>query len=243
MKIDAIVQARMGSSRLPGKVMHNIAGEPMLGRVLQRLRRSRHVTQLIVATTKNPADNCIVDYCRTHSVEVFRGEEQDVLDRYYRAAQLSRSDAVVRITSDCPLIDPEITDKTIQEFREVGPDYASNTLVRSYPRGLDTEVVSREALVRCWQNAVLPYQRSHVTAYIYEHPESFRLHAVKNERDYSDQRWTVDTPEDLEFVRAVYNHFNGRESFNWLDVLGLIQRHPELGELNRHVLQKTLHEG
>jgi spore coat polysaccharide biosynthesis protein SpsF len=243
MRIVAIVQARMGSTRLPCKVMRDIAGEPMLGRVLQRLKHCRYISQLVVATTKDSSDDCIVDYCNAHSVGVYRGSMEDVLDRYWHASQEFHADVVVRITSDCPLIDPEITDKTIQEFLDVGPDYASNTLVRSYPRGLDTEVVSSRVLFRCWQNANLAYQRSHVTAYIYEHPESFRLHAVKDEGDCSGQRWTVDTAEDLEFVRAVYSNFIGREDFNWIDVLELLGRHPELVDLNRHVLQKTLHEG
>jgi spore coat polysaccharide biosynthesis protein SpsF len=242
-KVVAVIQARMGSSRLPGKVLQDVGGCPMLGRVVGRLQRSRHINELLVATTERPADDPIVQFCNSHSVGVFRGQEQDVLDRYYRAAQFSKANVIVRITSDCPLIDPEITDKTIQEFLNVGPDYASNALVRTYPRGLDTEVVDSEALLRCWQQAALPYQRSHVTPYIYEHPESFRLHAVTGEHDDSSYRWTVDTPEDLEFVCAVYRHFGGKDDFSWVDVLDLLQRHPALLELNRHVLQKALHDG
>ena len=239
----AIVQARMGSTRLPGKVLKDIAGQTMLARVMDRLRRARLIDSLLVATTDRPADDAIVEECRRCQLPVFRGDQDDVLDRYYRAAQLTKADAIVRVTSDCPLIDPEVTDKTIAAFLESRPDYAANNLVRTYPRGLDTEVVWMNALAHAWQQAQKSYERSHVTAYIYEHPAEFKILPVTGHADYSSHRWTVDTPEDLEFVRAVYTRLKDDADFLWRDVLALVEREPQLAELNRSIAQKALHEG
>jgi spore coat polysaccharide biosynthesis protein SpsF len=232
----------MGSTRLPGKVLKDLEGETVLARVVNRLRRASLVTDLLVATTDRAEDGAIVKECRSLSVAVSRGDHDDVLDRYFRAAQLAKADVIVRITSDCPLIDPEVTDKTIAAFLEARPDYASNSLVRTYPRGLDTEVMSSTALGRAWQAARKPYEREHVTPYIYEHPAEFKLLSVTNDADHSSHRWTVDTPEDLEFVRAVYAHFKN-DTFLWRDVIGLLEQEPALMELNRFVQQKALHEG
>jgi spore coat polysaccharide biosynthesis protein SpsF len=242
LKVDAIIQARMGSSRLPGKVLADIQGHPMLWHVVQRTRAAGTLDEVIIATTTEPADDVIVTFCDKHAVACFRGSEKDVLDRYYRVARWHESQAVVRITSDCPMIDPEIVDKTVRAFLEAQPDYASNTLVRSYPRGLDTEVMTFEALQRAWSEAVEPYQRAHVTAYIYENPRKFRIVPVTGEVDHSDFRWTVDTPEDLKFVRAVYSSL-GEARFSWRDALSLMERQPQLAEINRSVSQKALHEG
>lgn len=240
-KVVAIVQARMGSTRLPGKVLRDVQGHPMLWYVVQRARGAETVDEVVVATTTEPADEVIVDFCREHRIGCFRGSEDDVLDRYYQAARQHGAKIVVRITSDCPLIDPEIVDKTVQAFLDRPPDYASNTMVRTYPRGLDTEVMSFRALELAWRQARQPYQRSHVTPYIYENPGQFRILSVTGEVDHSACRWTVDTPEDLEFVRAVYARMDGEE-FLWSDVLRLIEREPELAEINRSVAQKALHE-
>ncbi len=243
MKVVAIVQARMGSTRLPGKVLKDIEGEPMLARVVQRLSRSSLINEVLIATTDRAVDDAIVEECRRRSVQVFRGDENDVLDRYFRAAQLSKAEAVVRITSDCPLIDPEVTDKTIAAFLEEMPDYTSNCIVRTYPRGLDTEAMTAQALERCWRTAAKPYERTHVTPYIYQHPGEFKILSVTGERDFSGHRWTVDTPEDLELVRAIYARLKGHDDFRWRDVLDLLDREPALLELNCSVEQKALHEG
>ncbi len=239
----AIVQARMGSSRLPGKVLQDLEGETVLARVLNRLRRARLINELLVATTNCAADDEIVQECRRCSVSVCRGDQDDVLDRYFRAAQLAKAEIVVRITSDCPLIDPEITDQTIAAFVEARPDYASNIIVRTYPRGLDTEVMSFAALGRAWQEARKPYEREHVTPYIYGHPAQFSLLSMTGDADHSSYRWTVDTPEDLEFVRAIYARLKDNTRFLWRDVLDLLDREPWLKELNRFVEQKSLQEG
>jgi spore coat polysaccharide biosynthesis protein SpsF len=242
LKVVAIVQARMGSTRLPGKVLKDLEGETVLARVVNRLRRARLVTDLLVATTDRAEDDAIVKECRSLSVAVSRGDHDDVLDRYFRAAQLAKADVIVRITSDCPLIDPEVTDKTLAAFMEARPDYASNSLVPTYPRGLDTEVMSFAALGRAWQGARKPYEREHVTPYIYEHPAEFRLLSVTDDADHSGQRWTVDTAEDLEFVRAIYARLEGN-AFLSGEVLDLLEREPGLRELNRSVVQKALREG
>jgi spore coat polysaccharide biosynthesis protein SpsF len=239
LKIAAIIQARVGSTRLPGKVLMDLSGETVLARVIGRLRGSKLIDEALVATTDRPTDDAIVAECRKISVPVSRGDQDDVLDRYFRAAQLAKADVIVRITSDCPLIDPEITDKTIAAFLAARPDYASNSLVRTYPRGLDTEVVSFGALARAWQAARRPYEREHVTPYIYEHPDDFKLLSVSGEADYSNNRWTVDTPEDLKFVRAVYSRLGSDGMFSWRAVLELLEREPELAQLNSQVVQKA----
>jgi spore coat polysaccharide biosynthesis protein SpsF len=243
MKLAAVIQARMSSTRLPGKVLMNLGGETVLARVVRRLRRSRLIEEIVVATTHSAADYSIVRECQHLSVRVFRGDENDVLDRYYQAAQWTGAEGIIRITSDCPLIDPEITSSTISSFLECKPDYASNTLQRTYPRGLDTEVMTCDALACAWREAPLPYQRAHVTPYIYEHPDRFDILAVKGEDDYSGHRWTLDTAEDLAFIRAIYNRMDNDDSFSWHDVLAVVEREPELRELNREVMQKALHEG
>lgn len=242
MRVVAIVQARMGSTRLPGKVLQDLGRKTMLARVVERVRRARLIDELLVATTDGPEDEAIVEECRRYSVKVCRGDRDDVLDRYFRAAQLMKAEVVVRITSDCPLIDPGITDQTVAAFLEEIPDYASNVLTRTYPRGLDTEAMSFSALAEAWQQAGKPYEREHVTPYIYENPGKFKLLSVTGDTDFSALRWTADTPEDLGFVRAIYSRF-GEKTFDWRDVLGLLEREPELMELNRSIMQKALHEG
>jgi len=243
MKIVTIIQARMGSTRLPGKVMLDLCGETVLARVVERVRRSRLACEVVVATTTRPADDRVVEECQRLAVKVFRGSESDVLDRSYNAAKLFRADAIVRICSDCPLTDPAIIDQTIQSFLAAQADYSSNALDRTYPRGLDTEVMTQQALARCWREARAYYQRSHVTPYIYENPDQFRIVRVRGEEDYSGYRWTLDTAEDLAFIRAVYARMEDKDWFSWRDVLRLLEQEPELMELNQHILQRALHEG
>lgn len=241
-KVIAIIQARMGSSRLPGKVLAEIEGRPMLWRVLERARAARSLSEVIVGTTDEPRDDAIVNFCRQHGVACFRGSESDVLERYYRAAQQRKADFVVRITSDCPLIDPEVIDQVVREFLVGDFDYASNGLTRNYPRGLDAEVMTFEALQRAHAEARHPYQRAHVTPYIYENPNQFKILAVTGVEDYSAFRWTVDTPEDLAFVRAVYQRLEN-ENCGWREIVKLLTREPQIAEINSSIAQKALHEG
>lgn len=239
----AIVQARMGSSRLPGKVLMDIEGQTMLARVIHRLRRASSLDEIVVATTLQKADETIIEECNHLEVYTFRGAEEDVLDRYVQAANASEAQVVVRITSDCPFVDPQLVDQVIGMFLDAHPDYASNTLVRTYPLGLDVEVMTQAALIRAWRQASEPYQRVHVTPYIYEHPELFQLLSVTATVDYSPYRWTVDTLEDLGFARAVYARLGNTDTFTWQDVVRLLDQEPSLTELNRHIRQKSLQEG
>ena len=243
MKTVAIIQARVGSTRLPGKVLKDLGGQTVLARVLRRISRMRAVEEIIVATTSEAADDPVVDEASRKGVLVYRGSTEDVLDRYYQAACVFNADVIVRITADCPLIDPEISDRVIRKFLEVRPDYASNTLERTYPRGLDTEVASFSTLKRAWENAREPYQRSHVMPYIYQNSTQFRLCSVKGLEDYSHHRWTLDTPEDLEFMRGVYAKLSRNEDFGWQDVLKIVERDPALRAINRNIRQKALFEG
>ncbi len=243
MNVVAILQARMGSSRLPGKVLADLAGRTMLARVVRRARRATLIDQVVVATSVGPGDDPIVEECDRLSVACFRGSERDVLGRFHRAAIAFSADAAVRITADCPLIDPVVADAVIRAFLDAGPDYASNTLRRTYPRGLDTEVIAASALARAWRDARHPYERTHVTPYIYQHPEQFRLLAVTGPEDLSGGRWTVDSQEDLEFVRTVYRRMPGDDEFSWRDVCRLLADEPTLSAINRNVRQKELVEG
>lgn len=242
MKVVAIIQARMGSTRLPGKVLLDLAGEPMLARVVNRTRRARTLDEVVVATTVQPLDDAIVRLCAERRWLCFRGSEDDVLDRYYRAAVAYKADVIVRITSDCPLIEPEIVDQVVREFLNLQPevDYACNVLPRrTFPRGLDTEVMRFDVLERAWREDRNPAWREHVTPYIWRNPELFRIHGITNEMDYSYMRWTVDTLEDLAFVRCIYEHF-GHDRFSWREVLVVLDEHPEWLQINQHVQQKVI---
>jgi spore coat polysaccharide biosynthesis protein SpsF len=242
MNILAIVQARMGSTRLPGKVLMDLAGQPMLARVLNRLGRANTLTGVVVATTTEPADNVLADLCHSCCWPCFRGSQTDVLDRYYRAAQQHRADIVVRITADCPLIEPAVVDRVVTEFlaRQPMVHYACNFLPgRTFPRGLDTEVFGFNTLEKMWREDENLAWREHVTEYLLHHPELFATHGVLNEQDLSQLRWTVDTPEDMKFARKVYGHF-GHDRFSWREVLRLLEDRPDLLEINRDARQKVI---
>lgn len=233
----------MGSSRLPGKVMEDLSGQPMLARVANRVRRAETPNKVVIATSTEAADDAIAEFCDVRSLLLFRGNELDVLDRYYQASRAHDADVVVRITADCPLIEPVILDRVVNAFQEAQPDYVSNTLVRTYPRGLDVEVVSIAALERAWREASESYQRAHVMPYLYQNPKRFRCLNVADESDYSAFRWTVDSAVDLECVRAVYSRLGPDDTFGWRDVLALLEHEPALADLNRAVSQRSLLEG
>ena len=221
--------------------MLDLAGRPMLERVVNRVRRSKTVSNVVIATTIQPGDDTIVDLCESHGWKYFRGSETDVLDRYYQAASTFKADIVVRITADCPLIEPEIIDTVVNEFLSVyrDADYVSNTLIRTFPRGLDVEVISYTALSKAWQEDHDPASREHVTPYIWRRPEKFRIRNVANDRDYSYMRWTVDTAEDMAFVRKIYDYFKN-DTFSRREVLELLKVHSEWLEINRDVQQKMV---
>jgi spore coat polysaccharide biosynthesis protein SpsF len=214
----------------------------MLARVIRRAQRSKLIDEVTVACSPESSDDAIVAECAKLGVRVHRGSDSDVLDRYHGATVAFQPEAIVRITSDCPLIEPEVSDKVIARFIESGADYASNTIDRSYPRGLDTEVCKRVCLDRAWSEATEPYQRVHVTPYLYQNPELFKIVQVRGETDLNELRWTVDTPEDYEFICRIFAHFDGQDDFTWHDVLAMLKLNPGLDEINRHIRQKELRE-
>jgi spore coat polysaccharide biosynthesis protein SpsF len=241
MRTVAIIQARTGSTRLPGKILEDLAGEPMLARVVNRVGRARTLDAVAVATTVASTDDRVVRLCEARGWSVFRGSEEDVLDRYYHAALELKADVVVRITSDCPLIDPDIIDRIVGEFLALRPDvdYVSNGLERTFPRGLGVEAMSFDALERAWREDSNPAWREHVTQYIVRNPNAFRCANVANDEDRSYMRWTVDTIEDLTLVRRIYDSFRD-DTFGWRDVLHLVESHPDWLEVNKHIQQKTV---
>ena len=236
MKIIAIVQARMGSTRFPGKVMRLINGVPMIELLLRRLAKAKLISQIILATSGDSRNQPLVDHVRSLGYEVFRGSEDDVLDRFYQAAKLCQPEVVVRITGDCPLIDPELVDQVIEAYEEQGVDYFSNTMPPSYPDGLDTEVFSFCALERAAQQAIKPYDREHVTPFLRE-SGLFKTGNLAHGQDYSQQRWTVDEVVDFEVVAAVFNHFHPRKDFSWLEVMTLRQTQPALFLANQYLIR------
>jgi glutamate-1-semialdehyde aminotransferase/spore coat polysaccharide biosynthesis protein SpsF (cytidylyltransferase family) len=226
----------MGSSRLPGKTIADVAGRPLLLHVVQRVRNARRVDKVVVATTDQSSDDPIAALCQQEGIEYFRGSEDDVLDRFYRTAQANAADTVVRITADCPLIDPVVIDKVIARFQVGDCDYASNAVRYTYPDGLDTEVCSFAALERAWREAKKPAEREHVMPYL--RTEKFRTANVESESPVAlgKYRWTVDYPADLEFVRKIYTAFSGNEHFGYQDVFDLLKERPELATIQAETI-------
>ncbi len=243
MKTLIIIQARMTSTRLPGKILKAVAGQSLLAHQLERLRRVPNADGIVVATTINDADQPIVDLCEVLGVPVSRGSEADVLSRYAEAAQAHGADAVVRITSDCPLIDPAVVAEVIAFYQaHVGSyDYVSNTLDRTYPRGLDVEVFSANVLAQAHREATQPEEREHVTPFLYRHPERFRLAQVKQAENHAGERWTVDTPEDFELIRRILEAlYPVNPQFHQADVLALLDANPDWRALNAEIVQKPV---
>jgi len=232
----AIIQARMGSSRLPGKSLAEIEGHPMLWHVIERVKRACLIDRVVVATSTAKADDAIESMCRDMGVTCYRGSENDVLDRYYMAARAEKASQVVRITADCPLIDPEVVDRVVRRFQRGDIDYAANFMVRTYPDGLDTEVFSFSVLERAWHESTKSSEREHVTPYL--RMGKFRTANVECDSTslYQHYRWTVDEAEDLEFIRAVYGAMSGKEKFGMHEVLELLERNPGLEKMNSEIV-------
>ncbi len=281
----AILQARMTSSRLPGKVMLDIAGQPMLWHVIQRASQAQLVDQVVVATTREPSDDVLAQYCQKLGLPCFRGSQADVLDRFYQAATQFHADVVIRLTADCPLLDPDLIDLTVSTFLGQSLPYGSSGTTlstphdspatdpidfcanrlpppwqRTLPIGLDVEVCTFAALERAWREAHELHQREHVMPYLYEGlalestshpvdgewyslqnttPRGFRVAVLNHVPDYGSLRWTVDTQEDLEFVRQVYAHIDVQDGFGWKQVLALLEKLPQLASINSSVKHKS----
>lgn len=216
MKVVAIVQARMGSTRLPDKVMKRIGGVPMIELLLSRLGRALEVDEIVVATSHDPRNQQLVDHVASLGFRCFPGSEDDVLDRYYQTASAAGADTIVRITGDCPLVDPELVDEIVRAFRTSAADYLSNTVSPSYPDGLDVEVFSMAALAAAWSEAVEPFDREHVTPYLHR-TARFRQASFSNNEDLSALRWTVDEAADFSVIESVFRHFGPSTQFGWRD--------------------------
>nr|WP_092074318.1 glycosyltransferase family protein [Dendrosporobacter quercicolus]NSL49222.1 glycosyltransferase family protein [Dendrosporobacter quercicolus DSM 1736]SDM88319.1 spore coat polysaccharide biosynthesis protein SpsF [Dendrosporobacter quercicolus] len=239
MNIVIIVQARMTSTRLPGKVLKKVLGKPLLEYQLERLSRVENADGIVIATTTNHTDDPVVELCQRLQIPFWRGAEEDVLARYYEAANYFRADVVVRVTADCPVIDPAIVRKAIACYMENKQCY-DYVRLENYPRGLDTEVFPASVLADCYHEASAQPDREHVTPFIYRHPERYRVKKLYCKQDYSHHRWTVDTPEDFELIRRIIAElYSVKPEFGLADMLAVIAEHPYWCEINKAVQQKT----
>lgn len=244
MNVVCIMQARMGSTRLNGKVLKKICGKTVLEHDIDRLKKVRNITKIIIATTTLEKDDLIVEEADRLNIKYYRGSEEDVLARYYYAAKENNADIVVRVTSDCPLIDSEITEGIIQYYLDNSEkyDYVSNTIDRTYPRGLDTEVFSFKALEKTFNEAASKRDKEHVTPYIWDNSNLFRIYQYKNDVDYSELRWTLDTLEDFELIVRIYNilYPDKNNNFNMSDILKLYIQYSDLNSINNNIEQKEI---
>lgn len=232
MKFLVIIQARCGSTRLPSKVLKDIEGKPAIEQMLNRVSKSIKVDEIIVATTIHPEDLPIVNLVSGLGYRVFAGSSEDVLDRYYQAAKLIHPEYVIRLTADCPLLDWRILDEAIDELNEESDDLCSYT--ETFPDGEDLEIIRFSALEEMWNNAHLASEREHVTLYVKNRPEIYKLQNYECKLgNLKDERWTLDEPEDLELIRAVYRHFAPRTDFSMEEIYTFLQEHPEIRELNQ----------
>lgn len=241
MRTVIIIQARMTSTRLPGKVLLPLAGKPLLERLIERLHRVKLADAIVVATTTNTTDDPIAKLCVELGEYCYRGSEQDVLSRYAGAASLHMADVVVRITSDCPLIDPELIDRLISAYKAGGSDYVSNMLPPTWPYGMAVEVFSADVLKQAQAEAIQADEREHVTPFIYRHPERYLLRNILNSENLSHHRWTVDTLEDYELVRRIFEAlYPAKKNFGLVDLLAIMAENPKWASINKHIQQKQL---
>ncbi|MFS0674450.1 cytidylyltransferase domain-containing protein [Ornithinibacillus sp. 179-J 7C1 HS] len=232
----AIIQARMGSTRLPGKVLKPILDKPIIDYQVERVKQSKALDQVIIATSNNVKDDAIIYWCEANSIPYYRGDEADVLGRYYEAAKQFSASTIVRLTGDCPIIDSNIIDRVIIDYLKEGTSYCSNTIKRSFPRGMDTEVFSMDALERANFEAESPLDREHVTPYIRNHFSTFN---VLNNTDYSNYRWTVDTKEDFQLIKKIITElYPSNPLFTMEDAVKLLANNPDWMLINKDVKQK-----
>lgn len=240
-KTIAILQARMSSSRLPGKVLRPILGKPMLSHQVARIKHATSIDQLIVATSKEASDLPLVEFCKSEGIECFQGSLNDVLDRFYQTAKAYNGDTIIRLTGDCPLIDAEIIDLAVSTHLKQGNDYTTNSILPddpnntfTYADGLDVEVVNFDVLEAIWQSTSEPFFREHVTSYIRKNTDEFKVGYFHHSPNISDFRLTVDEPSDLDLIHEIFNYFSKQGSiFGYRDVIEHIQNNPELKQLNQ----------
>lgn len=238
MRVVAIVQARMGSTRLPGKVLRDLCGASMLARGIERLRNASSLEHIVIATTTRPEDDAIVDEAKRLSTQVYRGSAEDVLARYAGAARAANADVIVRITADCPLIDPRVVDQVVGALTQ-DIDYASNTDIRTFPRGLDCEVFFRDTLDRLDRIATSVPAREHVTGFIREQPALFRTAQLVADVDHSDLRWTVDTEDDFSLVHLLFERFHlASVAMDYRELVAEVRNDRAFLQINAHIEQK-----
>lgn len=244
MKVNAIIQARCGSTRFPNKVFALIDGKPLLWHVVNRLKYATKIDEIIVATTVSEKDDKIEEWCKENDVHCFRGSEENVLNRYYCASETYPSDYVVRITADDPFKEPKVIDAVITKLIEEGYDHVTNNLPPSFPEGLDCEAFKKEALDRSEKEAETAFEREHVTQYIYHHPEIFKIGNVSNDENLSYLRWTVDKDVDFEMVKAVYAHRNPSNKGIMLmdEILNILKAYPEIEKINSEVERSAMYK-
>lgn len=240
MTIAAIVQARMSSTRLPGKVLKTLGKRSVLEQVVFQLKASEELKDIIIATSDSSEDDQIDDHCRKNGWKVFRGSLHDVLDRYYGAAKVFNVKTIVRITSDCPLIDPRIVDEVIKLFKKTSSDYTSNINPPTFPDGLDCEVFTLESLEKAKNEAKQPQEREHVTPFIRNHTEIFSQANFRNEVDLSSHRWTLDREEDYKFLNKIVEILGNERVIRYQEVLDVLKKNPKLLEINNHIVRKEV---
>ena len=244
MSVNAIIQARCGSTRFPAKVFAEINGNPLIWHVVDRLRYAKRIDRIIIATTVSSMDDKIEEWCRDNGVDCFRGSEENVLNRYYNASEAFPSDYVVRITADDPFKEPAVIDAVITKLIDEGYDHVTNNLPPSFPEGLDCEAFKKTALDRSEKDAETVFEREHVTQYIYHHPEIFKIGNVSCDRQLSHLRWTIDKEIDLEMVRAVYANRNPNSKGILLmdEILQILKDNPEIEKINSEVERSAMYK-
>lgn len=243
MNANAIIQARCGSTRFPNKIFVEIDGKPLIWHVVARLKYAKMIDDIIMATTTNPMDDLIQEWCEEENIKCFRGSEEDVLNRYYNASLAFPSDIVVRITADDPFKEPSLIDRIISKLITEDYDYVTNNYPPSFPEGLDCEAFKSEVLSKMERNSADRFEREHVTQYVFHHPEQFKIGNVSSERQLSSYRWTIDTEEDYKMVQAIYDHrVKGKHGMLLMDeILDILNLYPEIGMINSTVKRSAMY--
>lgn len=242
MKVNAIIQARCGSTRFPNKVFIDIEGHPLIWHVVERLKLTKYIDDIIVATTTNTRDNRIENWCRTNHLKCFRGSEDDVLNRYYETSVFFPSDVVVRVTADDPFKEPSVIDLVIKKLTEEKLDLVTNNYPPTFPEGLDCEAFTFETLETMENDSIDPFEREHVTQYAYRNPAIFKIGNIESEKNLSMYRWTIDSKEDYDMVKAIYSYRKGEsEGLMFMDeILDILVDHPDIAMINSTVKRSAM---
>jgi len=240
-KITVIIEARTGSSRLPNKVVAEIEGKPMIFYVIDRIKQIKSVEQIILATTQEENDKILTEIAKQNSIGSFVGDSIDVLDRGYQCALQNNADPIIRITGDCPLIDPDIVEEMLEFYLKNNYDYVSNRINPKYPDGLDVEIYSFNTLQMAAQNAKWSSERELVTTYITKNPKNFKIFSYENQEDLSEYRWTVDEQKDLEFIRKIYSIMKPKTNFSMKEIIEILSKNSELLKINAGIMRNEGH--